>query len=630
MGKRTIKVFLASPGDLAPERRAFRERIQALNLGFGDGAGVEFVPCGWEDLFATTGHRPQSVINAEIDGCDVFVLALGRWWGQPAPDSSPLSSYTEEEFHRALTRWRESGSPVILIFFKDIDAASLADPGEQLKNVLTFRREVEKSRLVLYRRFANADDFASEVDSHLRAFVKGELPKPDSGSDALILPVEYIERVNAAEALAAEQVKEAEKTRDLVEQERLRAEKAVLSLAKAGARAAEAGQVVEARELFAQAVASTTNLPVLRLAWEFYVRTGELQEARKIGERWLAIAGEHPSRELGAGLIALGIALAKQGDLDGSEVLYRKALYIANLVADAEISLDVLGNLANVLHERGRLQEAETIYRRVLRERQVREDWPSIAATHGNLGVLLKTRAAFEEAEEQFEKSTELYRCLGDEEGRASALSNLATLVLRRGDVATARTLVEEAREVAERLRNMEMLAACHQTLGVVFQEQGLRDKAEEEFQRALDIHSRFGETPGMVNALGGIANLLQERGDLNGAEGMYRRAIDVDERLRRPEGLAASYSNLAGVLAARGELDDAEAALRQSIDWNASLGRTDGLAIAYSNLGKVLEAKGDVAGARTAWSRSSELFDAVGLAADAKRVRGKLRRLGN
>ncbi len=116
--KRTIHVFIASPGDLAVERRAFKEVIDELNVGFSDGAGVEFVGLGWEDTLATTGRRSQAVINREIDRSDVFVLALNRRWVQEAPDATPFTSYTEEEFHRAMDRWKKTGSPEIFVFFK--------------------------------------------------------------------------------------------------------------------------------------------------------------------------------------------------------------------------------------------------------------------------------------------------------------------------------------------------------------------------------------------------------------------------------------------------------------------------------------------------------------------------------
>ncbi|MDR4482878.1 MAG: hypothetical protein R3B95_06495 [Nitrospirales bacterium] len=57
--KRIISVFIASPGDLAEERTLFRDAINQLNVGFGDGANVLFEPLGWEDTLATTGRRNQ-------------------------------------------------------------------------------------------------------------------------------------------------------------------------------------------------------------------------------------------------------------------------------------------------------------------------------------------------------------------------------------------------------------------------------------------------------------------------------------------------------------------------------------------------------------------------------------------
>lgn len=148
---RTIRVFIASPGDLAVERRAFKDVIEELNNGFGDGAGMKFEALGWEDTLASTGRRSQGVINREIDRCDVFILAMHRRWGQAAPDAQPYSSYTEEEFHRAFARWQKKRrgkpqAPEIFVFFKHIDPASMADPGPQLQKVLDFRKSLEESR----------------------------------------------------------------------------------------------------------------------------------------------------------------------------------------------------------------------------------------------------------------------------------------------------------------------------------------------------------------------------------------------------------------------------------------------------------------------------------------------------
>jgi hypothetical protein len=200
--KTKISVFIASPSDLANERHFFKNAIKQLNVGFGDGANIEFEPLGWEDTLASTGRRSQGVINEEIDKCDVFILAMYRRWGQDAPDAEPYSSYTEEEFHRALNRWQTDKSPEIFVFFKRVDAASEADPGPQLKQVIDFRKSLENTRNILYHYFDDEAGFIAEVDRHLRAYAKGELPKADQQQNIVILPSALLEEVNKAKAFA--------------------------------------------------------------------------------------------------------------------------------------------------------------------------------------------------------------------------------------------------------------------------------------------------------------------------------------------------------------------------------------------------------------------------------------------
>jgi hypothetical protein len=60
---RTIRVFIASPNDLAVARAAFKQVLEELNAGFGDALDITFEPLGWEDTLASTGRRSQAVIN---------------------------------------------------------------------------------------------------------------------------------------------------------------------------------------------------------------------------------------------------------------------------------------------------------------------------------------------------------------------------------------------------------------------------------------------------------------------------------------------------------------------------------------------------------------------------------------
>ncbi|MCP5204918.1 MAG: hypothetical protein H6992_12260 [Pseudomonadales bacterium] len=100
-----------------------------------------------------------------------------RRWGQAAPDAEPYSSYTEEEFHRALERWKKVVSQKYSCSLNAWTFASEADPGPQLQKVIDFRKHLEETRKILYHYFEDEESFVAELDAHLRAFAKGDLPE---------------------------------------------------------------------------------------------------------------------------------------------------------------------------------------------------------------------------------------------------------------------------------------------------------------------------------------------------------------------------------------------------------------------------------------------------------------------
>jgi hypothetical protein len=93
---------------------------------------------------------------------------------------SKFSSYTEEEFNLALSLWKKKKSPKVLVFFKNVDRAYLADPGPELTKVLNFRKKLESGRAILIRNFSTETEFGQEIDRHLRAFAQGDAVRADS------------------------------------------------------------------------------------------------------------------------------------------------------------------------------------------------------------------------------------------------------------------------------------------------------------------------------------------------------------------------------------------------------------------------------------------------------------------
>jgi tetratricopeptide (TPR) repeat protein len=635
--KRMIHVFIASPGDLAVERRAFKEVIDELNGGFGDGAGVKFVPLGWEDALASTGRRSQAVINREVDRCDVLVLAMHRRWGQEASDAKPYSSYTEEEFYRAFERWRKKPrrgkerSPEIFVFFKHIDPGQMADPGPQLQKVLDFRKQLEESRQVLYHLFNDEVAFKKEVDRHLRAYARGELPRADSPREAILLPVHALEELKTAKAKAEQATQEAEREHKQAEAALARADELALELAEHAAKAALDGRVEEARQLFAKAHQGTTNLRILFLAIEFYLRTGELTTVEEMLKRCFAINGpETETVDTAKALKYLGRVHSTRGELDRAEEMHKKALAIEEKLGRPEGMAIAYGNLGVIYDTRGELDRAEEMHEKALAIEEQLGRLEGMAIAYGNLGVIYDTRGELDRAEEMHKKALAMNELLGRQEGMAAAYGNLGVIYNTRGELDRAEEMLQKALAIEEKMGRQEGMAAAYGNLGVIYDTRGELDHAEAMHKKALAINERLGRQEGMAAAYGNLGVIYNTRGELDQAEAMLKKSLAIEEKLGRQRGMASDYGNLGLIYRARGELDRAEEMFKKALAIDESLGRQEGMANQYANLGTIAEKRHALGQARELWTKASNLFAKVGVRHRVEEIQGWLNKLPN
>ncbi|MET0396695.1 MAG: DUF4062 domain-containing protein [Longimicrobiaceae bacterium] len=169
---KAFRVFIASPGGLQDERRAFREALLRYNEMDAIDRGFIFLPVGWEDTLGGVG-RPQHIINKDLRACDFFVLVLHDRWGSPPDREGKYSSGVEEEFQVALACLHDD-MPMqeIIVFFKAVDAKQLSDPGEQLQGVLMFKKTLEGSKEHLYHNFDEPRLFEHLLLRHLAGWVR--------------------------------------------------------------------------------------------------------------------------------------------------------------------------------------------------------------------------------------------------------------------------------------------------------------------------------------------------------------------------------------------------------------------------------------------------------------------------
>src|SRR5688572_30782114 len=108
---RVVKVMIASPSDVAPEREAARDVIRRWNDLHAEERKVVLMPIGWEthsrpDL----SDRPQAIINKQVlKGCDVLV---GIFWTRIGTATGAAVSGTVEEINEHVA----AGRPAMIYF----------------------------------------------------------------------------------------------------------------------------------------------------------------------------------------------------------------------------------------------------------------------------------------------------------------------------------------------------------------------------------------------------------------------------------------------------------------------------------------------------------------------------------
>lgn len=180
---RTIRVFVASPGDVQRERDSLLGVINEINRALDalvPRSAIRLELVRWEtDAFPEMG-RAQAVINKQIGAYDIFIGILWKRFGTP---TGKASSGTEEEFQIAYRRWNKYGKPIILFYFNNSAIApprSLEDV-EQLRRVVEFRQELALKGLTW--EYESDALFMNTVRPHLTRVIGRLIRKRRSASE---------------------------------------------------------------------------------------------------------------------------------------------------------------------------------------------------------------------------------------------------------------------------------------------------------------------------------------------------------------------------------------------------------------------------------------------------------------
>ena len=178
-----IRVFISSPGDVAPERDAL-ERVILQNLNPKlERFNIRLRPLRWEKDGRPTLGSSQENLFEQLGNYDFFV---GIFWKRFGTPNDTHESGTESEFRDAYARWQEDNTRPVMMYFCERDATFSLDDDpdeinervEQAQKVKAFRKELDS--LGLFWTYTTVEEFEHLTDRHLFDAVMERVDNPDS------------------------------------------------------------------------------------------------------------------------------------------------------------------------------------------------------------------------------------------------------------------------------------------------------------------------------------------------------------------------------------------------------------------------------------------------------------------
>jgi internalin A len=169
---RILRIVVASPRDVQPERKVLPSVLDEVNRIVATDRGLHLELSGWETDTHPGFHPegPQGLIDPilKIADCDLLIGIFWKHFGTPTADGK---TGTEHEFDLAHEAWQENGTPQIFVYFsqKSYTPKSKAEI-EQWGRVLDFRDRFPKEGL--WWPYKRKVDFEKLVRNHLINYIR--------------------------------------------------------------------------------------------------------------------------------------------------------------------------------------------------------------------------------------------------------------------------------------------------------------------------------------------------------------------------------------------------------------------------------------------------------------------------
>jgi DNA-binding SARP family transcriptional activator len=381
--------------------------------------------------------------------------------------------------------------------------------------------------------------------------------------------------------------------------------------------AAQTAERLGQRAAHATALADLGN--VRRLA-------GDLPGACAALTQALEIFREVGNRDGEAGALAeLGVVRSATRDVSGADAALNGAVVIFRETGNRDGVAYSLTELGKTRQLAGDLPEADAALTEALKIYDAAGNRSGQAYVLIELGRLRQRTGDLRGADAALTEALKIFDAAGNRSGQAHVLAELGRLRQRTGDLRGADAALSRTQEIFHESGHYHGEAFVLADLGRVRQSAGDLPGADDALTRALTIFRETGNLHGEAYALTGLGHLRQLAGDLPGADDAFIRALTIFRETGNRNNEGWALNEYAATIAASGDLARALALYRQALAMNRELNKPDDEACALEGLGLCHLSAGETQTGTTRLRQALEIFQRLGMAPDAERVRDRL-----
>lgn len=295
-----------------------------------------------------------------------------------------------------------------------------------------------------------------------------------------------------------------------------------------------------------------------------------------------------------------------QGEYDGAQSLFRRAVALLHEGADRECEAEGLHSLATIARRRG---EFETAFSYLDRAAQLTGEGALVRTKCGNTrGLCLLATGDLAAAEREFRAALQLAEEQGEERysrliahnlglpamirgdfgealrwlkrilpetndappvpQEATAHLNMARCYFYRGDMAACEKHLDQALERSQLFNQTSLHGEIFETYGNLYRETGDVTRASEFYERALRAYEETGIEITRHELLDEQAVLFLQLGDLASARERIDRLINMRERAGDSMGVTTATLVRARIMLAQGDLENTRANLLPALNY--------------------------------------------------------------